>query len=87
MYHVIKVHVGPKDKLYTYCADVTHAANNLRNATLFRVRQVLTMVDKTYETMTDNEREVYTKDNVTYMPIYFIMCIERAEIPEGDCIF
>ena len=35
----------------------------------------------------DNEREVYTKDNVTYMPIYFIMCIERAEIPEGDCIF
>jgi hypothetical protein len=32
----------------------------------------------------DNEREVYTKDNVTYMPIYYIMCIERAEIPEGD---
>ncbi|MBP5136263.1 MAG: AAA family ATPase [Paludibacteraceae bacterium] len=35
----------------------------------------------------DNEREVYTKDNVTYMPIYYIMCIERAEIPEGDCVF
>lgn len=35
----------------------------------------------------DNEREVYTKDNVTYMPIYYIMCIERAEIPEDDCIF
>jgi len=35
----------------------------------------------------DNEREVYTKGNVTYMPIYYIMCIERAEIPEGDCIF
>ena len=35
----------------------------------------------------DNEREVYTKDNVTYMPIYYIMYIGRAEIPEGDCIF
>jgi len=35
----------------------------------------------------DNEREVYTKDNVTYMPIYYVMFIERAEIPEGDCIF
>lgn len=35
----------------------------------------------------DNEREEYTKDNVTYMPIYYVMCIERAEIPEGDGIF
>lgn len=29
----------------------------------------------------DNEREVYTKDNVTYMPIYYVMCIERSAIP------
>ncbi|WP_407405414.1 ATP-binding protein [Sodaliphilus sp.] len=35
----------------------------------------------------DNEREVYTKDNVTYMPIYYIMCIRRAEIPESNSIF
>lgn len=35
----------------------------------------------------DNEREVYKKDNVTYMPIYYVMCIERAEIPEAGCIF
>lgn len=35
----------------------------------------------------DNEREVYTKDNITYMPIYYIMCIERAEIPGNDYIF
>ena len=35
----------------------------------------------------DNEREVYTKDNVTYLPIYYVMFIERAEIPEGDGIF
>ncbi|MCQ2327199.1 MAG: AAA family ATPase [Bacteroidales bacterium] len=35
----------------------------------------------------DNEREVYTKGNVTYMPIYYVMCIERAEIPENNYIF
>ena len=35
----------------------------------------------------NNEREVYTKNKVTYMPVYFVMCIERAEIPEDDCIF
>ncbi|MGM9763243.1 MAG: ATP-binding protein [Candidatus Cryptobacteroides sp.] len=35
----------------------------------------------------DNEREVYTKNNITYMPIYYIMCIEREEIQDSDCIF
>ena len=35
----------------------------------------------------DNEREVYTKGNVTYLPIYYIMCMERVEIPEDDCFF
>lgn len=35
----------------------------------------------------DNEREVYTKNNITYMPIYFIMCIERSGITANDCIF
>lgn len=34
-----------------------------------------------------NEREVYAKGKVTYMPVYYIMCMERAEIPEGDCLF
>ena len=33
----------------------------------------------------NNEREVYTKNKVTYMPVYFVMCIERAEIREDDC--
>ncbi|MCH3940844.1 MAG: DUF4143 domain-containing protein [Bacteroidales bacterium] len=35
----------------------------------------------------DNEREVYTKDKITCMPIYFIMCIERSEITGNDCVF
>jgi len=35
----------------------------------------------------DNEREVYTRDNITYMPVYFIMCIDRTSLPEGDVLF
>jgi len=35
----------------------------------------------------DNAREVYTKNNVTYMPIYYIMCIVQDVIPEENCIF
>jgi predicted AAA+ superfamily ATPase len=35
----------------------------------------------------DNEREVYTRNNVTYMPIYYIMCIKRAQVPEGNYYF
>jgi hypothetical protein len=35
----------------------------------------------------DNEREVYTKDRVTYMPIYFVMCMEKSEIPDSGVFF
>ncbi|MBQ0084617.1 MAG: ATP-binding protein [Prevotella sp.] len=35
----------------------------------------------------DNEREVYVKEHIIHMPIYYVMCIERAEIPEGDYLF
>jgi hypothetical protein len=35
----------------------------------------------------DNEREVYRSGNIIYMPIYYIMCIKRAEIPEGNLFF
>ena len=34
-----------------------------------------------------SEREVYTKDKVTYMPVYYVMCIEKAEVPEDNIIF
>ena len=33
------------------------------------------------------QNKVYTKNKVTYMPVYFVMCIERTEFPEGDYIF
>ena len=35
----------------------------------------------------DNDRDVYTDGKITYMPIYYIMCIEQSEIPEENCIF
>lgn len=34
-----------------------------------------------------NEREVYTEGGITYMPIYFIMCIKRGQVNEADCLF
>ena len=40
-----------------------------------------------YGIVLDNAREVYTKNNVTYMPIYYIMCIERTKIPESNGYF
>lgn len=30
----------------------------------------------------NNEREIHTKGDITYMPVYFVMCIEKAEIPQ-----
>lgn len=58
MYHSIKFMIKPKDPLYSYCNTTTIAANNLRNAALFRVRQVLTLVEKPVSALTDNERFV-----------------------------
>lgn len=49
------------------------------------------LADKEYNIQSgivfDNEREVYKKENVTYMPIYYIMCIERSEIPDSGFVF
>ncbi|MCF0187066.1 MAG: DUF4143 domain-containing protein, partial [Bacteroidaceae bacterium] len=35
----------------------------------------------------DNVREVRTDGKITYMPIYYVMCIEETEIPVESCIF
>lgn len=49
------------------------------------------LADKEYNIQSgivfDNERKVYKKENVTYMPIYYIMCIERSEIPDSGFVF
>lgn len=61
MYSVLKFAIKSNDELYPYCDAITKAANNLKNAALFRVRQVLTMVEKPFDQLTDNEREVYNE--------------------------
>ncbi len=47
MYYATKIQINQSHPLFQYCDVVTKAANNLNNATHFRVRQVLTMVEKT----------------------------------------
>ena len=45
--------------VFEYFDKITKAGNCLYNATLFRIRQVLTLTEKPPEKWTDNEREVY----------------------------
>lgn len=56
MYGIQKILIRKGDALYQYCCDTTESANDLYNATLFRIRQVLTGVYK--ETPTENEQSV-----------------------------
>ena len=59
MYYVQNVQVKPEDSLYSYCDRLTKAANNLYNATLFRIRQVMTGVKKDPSELTENEKNVF----------------------------
>ena len=59
MYYVQNVQVKPEDTLYPYCDKLTKAANNLYNATLFRIRQVMTGVKKDPSELTENEKNVF----------------------------
>ncbi len=34
-----------------------------------------------------NNREIYTKDNITYMPVYYVMCIKEEYIPQDNIFF
>lgn len=61
MYHTMTFEVKSKDPLYDYCNSITKATNNLKNAALFRIRQVLTMVEKPANEMTANELAVYNE--------------------------
>lgn len=65
MYHIQNIQIGIKHELYPYCDRVTKAANNLKNATLYRCRQVLTAVDKEESSWTPNEREVMEETRLT----------------------
>lgn len=53
--------------MYDYCDSITNAANNLYNATLFRIRQVMTAMSKNPSDWQENERTVM-KELETYLP-------------------
>lgn len=59
MYSVLKFSIKKGSGYYEYCDSITKAANNLRNAVLFRMRQVLTFTEKPKEQWTSNEKEIH----------------------------
>ena len=61
MHSATQICVKLNNEFYAYFATITMLANNLRNATLYRVRQVLTMVEKPFDKLTANELEVYNE--------------------------
>lgn len=58
MYHVMKVYIHQDHPLFSWCDTITKKANNLDNATLFRMRQVMTAVTKDPAALTANEAMV-----------------------------
>lgn len=56
MYEAIQIQIKQTHPLYEYCSDVTRFYNNMYNASLFRIRQVMTAVKK--DKLTDNEIQV-----------------------------
>lgn len=59
MYSVVKFQIRQGDDFFDYCDRITRAANNLYNAALFRVRQVITFTNKPQAQWTTNEWEVF----------------------------
>lgn len=61
MFRTITFNIKQGDLLYDYCDSSAKAVNNLRNATLFRIRQVLTFTNKPEEQWSQNEIEIYNE--------------------------
>lgn len=59
IYHTIKTIVNKHESIYPYLEAISLKANNLYNATLFRIRQVYTGLDKDPSVLTDNEKEIF----------------------------
>lgn len=72
MYNTVKVEIKRSHPLYEYCDNVCHAANNLYNTALYRVRQVMTGVRKESNKLTQNEKEVLSEvqDFVDHNPSF-----------------
>lgn len=61
IHRTIQYNIDSKHPLYTYFEDMTLAANNLKNATLFRLRQIFTFTGKEFKNYTANELEIYNE--------------------------
>lgn len=57
MYSVQNIQVNESHPLFKWCDTITHLTNNLENAMIYRVRQIITGVQK--EKLTCNEQEVF----------------------------
>lgn len=61
MHSATQICVKPGSEFYPYFDTIAALCNNLRNAALYRTRQVLTMVEKPFDKLTANELEVYNE--------------------------
>ncbi len=84
---------GEVDYLVNNVADMTVLPIEVKSGKDFTSHKALDrfLADKEYNIpsgiVLDNEREVYTKDKVIYMPIYYIMCIDRPVVSDSDYLF
>lgn len=69
MYRTRKVEISPKHELYEWCCHITSCTNNLYNAALFRIRQVISSLPKEPSTLSANEKKVWAEieDALPYM--------------------
>jgi len=93
LYYYDNAKKGEVDFLINNVAEMTVLPVEVKSGKDFMSHRALDrlLADKEYNIQSgivlDNEREVYIKNNITYMPIYYIMCIERAEIHEENYLF
>ena len=59
MYRDVQIVVKKSDEIYEYFDLIAHKANNLYNASLFRLRQIMTGLNKDSKALSDNELEVF----------------------------
>ena len=84
---------GEVDFLINDAADVTVLPIEVKSGNDYTTHKALDrfIENKEYNIhsgiVLNNEREVYTRNDITYMPVYYIMCIEKSDIPQENVIF
>ena len=84
MYCSMNVMVNGND-VFDWCDVCGHKANNLYNAALFRIRQCMTSRTKTFDQLTDNEREVMNEIELMNQALIARNKKIRS-IPESGCL-